>query len=204
VNEQPLRRARERDLPEVVDIWVDAFTQDPYLRWIAPDDATWAGFGPAWLDWIATHCFARGHTYLHRSGNLAVAWIPPDLPFVSAADVGVGYGIIATHAGAARADDAFATIMEARGHSLTDSHWTLQYIGARARARGQGLGAAALSPMLAECDADDLPCGLVSTNPRNLSFYERHGFGVIAEVFTPDGAAAMRPMHRAAAASVRP
>jgi hypothetical protein len=36
----------------------------------------------------------------------------------------------------------------------------------------------------------------VSTNARNVPFYERHGFAVDAEVATPDGAATLRPMHR--------
>jgi hypothetical protein len=40
----------------------------------------------------------------------------------------------------------------------------------------------------------------VSTNPRNLSFYERHGFRLVAEVSTPDEGAILRPMVRAAAA----
>jgi hypothetical protein len=48
------------------------------------------------------------------------------------------------------------------------------------------------------CDADGLACGLVSTNPRNVPFYERFGFTVDGEVATPDGTATMRPMHRTA------
>ena len=51
--------------------------------------------------------------------------------------------------------------------------------------------------MLDVCDTEGLPCVLVSTNPRNLPFYERLGFQVDGEVPTPDGAAVMRPMHRA-------
>jgi hypothetical protein len=57
--------------------------------------------------------------------------------------------------------------------------------------------------MLAVCDDEGLPCLLVSTNPRNLSFYERLGFRVDGEVATPDGAAVMRPMHREPSGSLR-
>ena len=35
---------------------------------------------------------------------------------------------------------------------------------------------------------------------KNVPFYERHGFRVAAEISTPDGAATLRPMHRAARA----
>jgi GNAT superfamily N-acetyltransferase len=107
-----------------------------------------------------------------------------------------GRAIIAEHAGEARTDDALATILAARAHTLEAPHWTLQYIGVRPGRRSAGLGAAAVAPVLAECDADGLACGLISTNARNVPFYERHGFGVVAEIPTPDGAAVLRALHR--------
>jgi hypothetical protein len=42
-----LRHALRADLATVVEIWVDAFARDPYLRWIQPDDARWPDFGTA-------------------------------------------------------------------------------------------------------------------------------------------------------------
>ena len=59
-------------------------------------------------------------------------------------------------------------------------------------------GAAVVAPLLAVCDSEGLPCGLTSTNPRNVPFYERFGFRVAAEVPTPDGAAVLQPMQRPA------
>lgn len=192
-----LRRALRRDLADIVDVWVDAFTRDPYLRWMAPDDATWARFGPAWLGFIADQCFERGHTYLARGGEVAVAWIPPDVTFATPEAVEAAYAVVAAIVGEARAAASIETIAVARTHSLTGPHWTLQYFGVRAPAQGRGIGAVAVAPILHECDTDGLPCGLVSTNPRNVSFYERQGFRVVAEVPTPDGGAVLRPMHRA-------
>lgn len=192
----PLRHALRADLDTVVDIWVDAFDDDPYFRWIAADDATYREFVPEWLSFIAHLVFERGHTYLDRDERVAIAWIPPDLALVGPPEVERATGIIATHAGEARAADALSTIMTARGHALAVPHWTLQYLGVRSTSRGHGVGAAAVVPGLERCDADGLPCGLVSTNPRNVSFYERLGFRTVAEVPTPDAAALLRPMHR--------
>lgn len=194
----PLRHALRRDLPTLVDIWVDAFAHDPYLRWIAPEDTVWAEFGPAWLGFIAGQCFERGHTYLSRGGEVAVAWIPPDVAFATPEVFQQAYATVAGIVGEARAAESLETVAQARGHSLTESHWTLQYFGVRAAAQGRGLGRMAVAPILARCDAESLPCGLISTNPRNLSFYEREGFRVVAEIATPDGGATLRPMHRAA------
>jgi GNAT superfamily N-acetyltransferase len=196
-----LRHALRADLPAIADLWTDAFTSDPFLRWIQPDDERWPAFGRAWLTFIVELTFERGHTLIADPADVAVAWIPPDLSLVTPDDVARGRAIMAEHAGEARAEAAFETIMTARGHGLEVPHWTLQYIGVRSGRQGAGLGGAAVAPMLAVCDAEALPCGLVSTNPQNLPFYERLGFAVDAEISTPDGVATLRPMHRAPAAS---
>jgi GNAT superfamily N-acetyltransferase len=191
-----LRHALGADLPAIADLWVDAFAGDPYLRWLEPDDARWPDFGRAWMTFIVELTFERGHTYLDDRADVAVAWIPPDVSFVGPDDVARGRTIIAAAAGERRADEAVATVLAARAHARDEPHWTLQYLGVRSGRQGRGLGVAAVSPMLAVCDDEGLPCGLVSTNPRNLAFYERLGFRVDGEVPTPDGAATLRPMHR--------
>lgn len=192
----PLRHALRADLAQISALWVDAFAADPFFRWIQPDDQRWPAFGGAWMTFILELVFERGHTYVADPLDVAVAWIPPDLSLVGPDDIARGRGIIATHAGDERADEALATIITARGHALEEPHWTLQYIGVRSTRAGKGLGAAAVGPILKVCNDEGLPCGLISTNSRNVPFYERHGFGVDAEVMTPDGAAVMRPMHR--------
>jgi GNAT superfamily N-acetyltransferase len=189
-----LRQALRADLPEVVDIWVDAFDTDPFHRWVQTDPDRWRGYASAWMTFVAELVFERGHTLL--DDEVAVAWIPPDLPLGTEDDFACGRSIIAAHVGEHRADDAFATIAGARAHLPEESHWTLQYLGVRSRARSRGVGAQAVAPSLAACDRDGLPCALISTNPRNLSFYERHGFALTAESSTPDGVTALRPMLR--------
>jgi GNAT superfamily N-acetyltransferase len=189
-----LRQAVRTDLPTVVDIWVEAFATDPYFRWIAPDDREWPAFGARWMRFVADLCFERGHTYL--ADDVAVAWVPPDVSVAGPDDFARGRSLIADQAGDAIADQALAAILASRAHGIEDPHWTLQYIGVRDRGRGRGLGAAAVAPMLAAADRDGLPTGLTSTNGRNLTFYERHGFRVVAEVPTPGGEAVLRPMER--------
>jgi GNAT superfamily N-acetyltransferase len=189
-----LRQALRADLPAITEIWVDAFVGDPYLRWIAPDDDTWRSFGHEWMGFIAGLCFERGHTFVDDA--VAIAWIPPDLALVGPDDLARGRAIIEHHASTERAEQAVTTILAARGRAMEESHWTLQYVGVRQASTGQGLGAAAVAPTLAAIDRDGLPCGLTSSNPRNVAFYERLGFRVVAEVPSPDGAVTLRPMER--------
>ena len=41
--------------------------------------------------------------------------------------------------------------------------------------------------MLADADAEGLPCYLESSNPRNVSLYLRHGFVETGQLPLPDG-----------------
>lgn len=106
-----LRHALRRDLPAIVELWVEAFADDPYLRWIPPEDQRWPAFGTEWMTFIADRVFERGHTYLAGPIDVAVAWVPPDVALVGPDDVARGQAI--SRAREARAGEAVTTIMAA-------------------------------------------------------------------------------------------
>jgi GNAT superfamily N-acetyltransferase len=58
--------------------------------------------------------------------------------------------------------------------------WYLSILGVDPRWQGQGLGAALLTPILAEIDRLGLPCYLETFSERSVHFYQRHGFTIIA------------------------
>jgi ribosomal protein S18 acetylase RimI-like enzyme len=55
-------------------------------------------------------------------------------------------------------------------------------IGVEPNSQGKGLGAALLRYALARCDKEGALAYLESSNPRNISLYERHGFEVMGEI----------------------
>lgn len=77
-----------------------------------------------------------------------------------------------------------------------EPHWYLEAVGVVPEARGQGVGVPMLQPVLDCCDADGLPAYLESSNPRNISFYERHGFVVRPPFALPAGCPVITPMWR--------
>ena len=81
-------------------------------------------------------------------------------------------------------------------HHPTEPHWYLEAIGCVPEARGQGVGGTLLEPVLARCDAEGLPAYLESSNPRNISFYERHGFATRPLFPLPPGCPVITPMWR--------
>ena len=199
-----LRQVLGAEVGEAAEVLVDAFATDPFLRWMGgDDDATWQTFGQAWFELVLGRCVDRGHTYRSDPTGLVIAWLPPGETLLTPDDVERARGIIAGHGGEVRADAAVATVTRTRDHFPTAPHWTLQYIGLASAVRGRGRGTAAAAPTLERIDADGVPAALVSSNVRNVPFYERLGFEVMAEATTPDGAATLRPMVRTGP-SIRP
>ncbi len=61
-----------------------------------------------------------------------------------------------------------------------EPHWYLATLGTAVEQQGKGVGGALLRPVLEHCDAEGLPCYLESSKERNVPFYRRHGFEVVA------------------------
>ena len=57
-------------------------------------------------------------------------------------------------------------------------HWYLPWFGVDCALQGQGLGSRLMTPCLDIVDREHLPAYLDSTIPRNVPFYQRHGFEV--------------------------
>ncbi|CAN5905733.1 GNAT family N-acetyltransferase [soil metagenome] len=72
-------------------------------------------------------------------------------------------------------------------HPKEEPHWYLAFLGVEPSEQGKGLGSALLRPVLNRCDAEGVPAWLETTNERNLSLYERHGFRVVDECDIPRG-----------------
>jgi ribosomal protein S18 acetylase RimI-like enzyme len=50
------------------------------------------------------------------------------------------------------------------------------FIALKPEARGKGIGESLLKPVLNYADTEKFDCYLVSSNSRNISFYQRYGF----------------------------
>ena len=78
-------------------------------------------------------------------------------------------------------------IMEQMGKAHPEEpHWYLPLIGVDPAVQNQGFGSALLVHALAEVDRERLPAYLESTNPANVSLYERHGFEVLGTIQVAD------------------
>lgn len=165
----------------VLDLFVAAFANDPFYRWMQPDDDAWPAFARAWFG-FATELGLRADLSTVTDHAVAI-WTPAGFDAVTAEDVARGTAVLHEHLGD-RGDEALAAVLASRAHEPAEPHATLMYIAVAPSHQGQGLGGQLIRPVL---ETLETPAYLVSTNPANVPFYGRHGFEVIAEIAVPGG-----------------
>jgi ribosomal protein S18 acetylase RimI-like enzyme len=159
----------------VFDILTLAFSDDPMTRWTWPDGPLFLATFPGFAKAFAGAAFDHGSA--HSVGRAAAAlWLPPG---VGPDETELDRILEKTTPETVTADSVRLVEQMARHHPA-EPHWYLPLIGVDPAHRGKGLGGALLSHALATCDRDGALAYLESTNPRNISLYERHGFERLA------------------------
>lgn len=184
----------EREQEEsVVDALVLAFSRDPIARYAFPGPTQHrAGFRSVVLGMGGGALDHRSAFATEGFGGVAL-WLPPGVGIDEAA---MGEGM--ERYVPAERQETMAAMMEEMGRLHPDEpHWYLPLIGVDPAHQGRGLGSVLLRHALARVDRDGLPAYLESTNPANVSLYERHGFAVIGKIQRGD-APPMFPMLREA------
>jgi len=149
-----------------------------------------------WMRFAVEMGITRGHLYT-AGGNLAASiWSPPDVTLFDDLWVPRMLKVLSDLLGE-RAGEVLAALARVIGAEGSDEpHFYLFVLGTHAAHQSRGLGGQVLEPVLARCDEQRLPARLESSNPRNVPFYERHGFEVLGEVAVVPGGPVIRPMRR--------
>ena len=173
-----------------------AFADDPVQQWLWDGAADPAAARLRFLRFFVDEYFPLGHVYVVGDVGGAALWAPPDGDVLHGPSVDDLLALV----GAAIGDQALPRLAElARSSALRPlaPHFYLGVLGVDPDRQGLGLGHVLVEPVLAVCDRDGIPAHLESSNPRNLSFYERLGFSAIGD-FRCGGRAGplMTIMHR--------
>lgn len=190
-----IRHAHPDDAAVISDTLTEAFTADPLQIHLMPDPehegtarlSSLRRFMDAERDSHLLH----GHSYVANDGDAVALWEPPGI-HASGDQLAAVFGEEVEETIAAEAMEPFIQMFTARPET---PHFYLAILGASDRARGQGLGAALLDRVLTVCDDEGWDAHLESTNSRNVSLYERHGFVVTQEIEFAPGVI-VRPMTR--------
>lgn len=153
-----VRRAAGTERQAVLDVLVEAFMDDPVVRWLLPGRAE---RGPHLAAFHGPLVHA-GESYLAGDAGAAV-WLTVAegrSPYEGAPETG-------------------GTRLRALGEALAarhprEAHLYLPCMGVVAARQGAGLGSALLRHRLARTDG--LPAYLEASSPRSRALYLRHGF----------------------------
>lgn len=159
---------------QAVDVLVTAFTADPVIRWMYPDASGYLTSFPAFLRAFGGKAFASQTVWRLGEFDAVALWFPPNLePDGDAVLAEVGRSV-----GSERRVDLLAVLEQMDAAHPTFPHWYLPWFGVDGAHQGKGFGSALLRDCLEFVDRDHVPAYLESPNPRNIPFYERHGFEV--------------------------
>lgn len=177
----------------VINTIVLGFAADPMVRWVWPDPVEYLRIMPQFARAFGGRAFEHGTAYVTDGARAAALWLPPGIEPDEAAMAAV----MAQTERPDIADDLGQVLQGMAGHHPHEPHWYLPLIAADPNWVGQGLGALLMKHALRRCDEEGFAAYLESSNPRNISLYERHGFKVVGEI-QHGSSPTLRPMLRLA------
>jgi ribosomal protein S18 acetylase RimI-like enzyme len=151
-----------------------AFGTDPVARWMYGDPHQYLLHIPRLFRALGTSSFEAGAAQRTDDGIGIAIWLPPGVN----GDDGPLEAVIAESIVGEKQAEVAAVFERAEHYRPTEPHWYLSLIGVEAFHRNNGCGAALLQSGLRRCDREHLPAYLWSSNPLNISLYERHGFEI--------------------------
>lgn len=162
----------------VVSIMVLAFSADPVVRWVWPDPLQYVMHFPSFVKAFGGKAFAVGSAYYVDDYAGAALWLRPDIQFDEEAVVSVFQTTVSDEIQQA----GFGVFEQMAKYHPAEPHWYLPVLGVDPSRHGKGLGSALMKYVLDQCDRDNKPAYLESSNPRNIPFYKRHGFEVLGTI----------------------
>lgn len=173
-----IRRADAADTGRLADTLAEAFDGDPVWAWMLPDAHRNRRIV---FHAILKHSIPKGHVYTTDDCRAVTMWAPPEqwkLP-VSAM---LGAALPMLRAAGTRLRRLLGRNgeLEKLHEKVPRDHWYLEFIGTSAAAQGAGLGSALMRHGFDHVTLAK-PIYLESSNPRNLTFYKRHGFEITGQ-----------------------
>lgn len=169
--------ATEADRQRVIDSVVLGFAADPLTRWFWPD-ATLYNRSRELYDAFGGRAITSGTTFVTENFAGVAMWMPPGVE----PDEDRMIPILESTVPADRLESAFGVFEQMSSYHPEETCWYLPLIAVDPIYQGAGLGAQLMKHALSTIDEAGLPAYLESSNPRNISLYERHGFEVMGTI----------------------
>jgi ribosomal protein S18 acetylase RimI-like enzyme len=168
-------RVLSSDEASIIDVLVRAFSADPVAQWIWPDSQQYQMYFPSFVRAFGGKAFTHGSTYYVDGYAAAALWLPPGvLP-----DEDMLSSIFQRSVSEQSQKDVIAVFDQMAHYHPSEPHWHLPLMGVDPLKQGKGFGSALMQHALIQCDLDNKLAYLESSNPRNISLYQRFGFELL-------------------------
>lgn len=169
--------AKEENRNQVMQAIVIGFATDPLARWFWPEAATYLLSGGS-FDAFAGRSLESGTAYVTQNYEGVALWMPPGVEpdqerMIGFLEASVSKNIL---------EEVFSVFEEMDSYHPEIPCWYLPIIAVDPFYQGAGFGSQLMKHALGQVDKAGLPAYLESSNPRNISLYERHGFDVMGEI----------------------
>ena len=166
------------------------FVSDPLIRWFFPDPHKYLKNFAFWTDAFSKPALESDAVFTDENFCGGAIWLPPGV-HLGAEVLGSTLEDIPSD----RLENAMKMFEEFDECHPKEDHWYLPFIGLDPSKQGQGIGSLILKESLKQADEQGKVAYLESSNPMNMSLYERHGFETIKRIEIGDSPPA-HPMIR--------
>ena len=173
-----VKTATESDEAGVIDALKLAFVADPATRWVWPDPQKYLMHFSSFVKAFGGKAFAQESA--HYIGNYfgAALWLPPEVH----PDFDQLIALLQSSGSDEAKKDGPKVFEKMSSYHPNEPHWYLPLLGVDPLHHGKGLGSALLKHAIITLDHDYKFAYLESSNPKNIPFYERHGFELLGTV----------------------
>lgn len=163
---------------QIVDVLTLAFATDPAARWMYPNSQQYLEYFPNFIRLFGGKAFKSETAFYINSFSAASLWLAPDVSPDEDALVALFQNTVSKDI----QDDLFAVFEQMSAFHPEEPHWYLPLIGVDPTEQNKGYGSMLMQHALAICDREGKPAYLESSNPRNITLYQRHGFEVVGTI----------------------
>ena len=172
-----VKYVEQPDRQKALETILISFSSDPFVRWFWPKASDYVNCIPA-FEAFGGGAIDHGSAYTTNDFEGVALWFPPGF----GPNEGDFVSFLEKTAAADSLEDGFRVFEAMEQYHPKEPCWYLPLIGVDPIHQGKGIGSALMKYALERCDEQGISSYLESTNPKNISLYERYGFEVMGEI----------------------
>lgn len=169
----------QNKIQQAAAILASGFIDDPSFAFIFGEAENKLETLNTFFEMFVTDAMERGEVIFAPEDQGACIWYPAEVEIFNEKFEKIiveVISLISRFAGLEAGKRYERLIQQVGENEPTANHCEVFFIALKPEARGKGIGENLIIPVLNYADKQQVGCYLVSSNLRNISFYERHGF----------------------------